>query len=181
MANVDLSLAARRVADGETPWFRVIVDHTQRDLFRLAARMLGSAADAEDVLQEAYVKAYRALTEGQFDGRSELRTWLYRVVANTAIDAMRRRAARPQQSDQRISEVGVSPNDVESQLALRELSEWLDQLPVEQKAAVVLKTVEGLTTPEVAEILGCSEGAVEQRLVRARATLRKRRGDDDQA
>lgn len=181
MATVDLSLAARRVGKGESAAFRIIVEHTQRDLFRLAARMLGSAADAEDVLQEAYVKAYRALVDGQFDGRSEVSTWLYRVVTNAAIDGLRRRAARPASDEQRLSGIQAEGIDADAQLALRELSEWLDDLPPDQKAAVILKTVEGLTTPEVAKILDCSEGAVEQRLVRARATLRKRRGDDEQS
>ncbi len=64
---------------------------------------------------------------------------------------------------------------LESRVALRELADLLDGLPAEQRAALVLKAVEGLTTPEIASILSCSEGAVEQRLVRARAALRERR------
>jgi RNA polymerase sigma-70 factor (ECF subfamily) len=62
----------------------------------------------------------------------------------------------------------------EQKLALTELSDFMNELPADQRAALVLKAVEGLTSPEIAEVLQCSEGAVEQRLVRARAALRKR-------
>jgi len=135
--------------------------------------MLGNVVDAEDVVQEAYVKAYRALTTGEFDGRANVTTWLYRIVTNQAIDAMRGRARRPKPTDtadESISDLASA----EQQLALTELSDWMDELPADQRATLVLKAVEGMTSPEIAEILQCSEGAVEQRLVRARAALRKR-------
>ncbi len=179
MAEADLSLAARRVEAGDRAQFRVIVEHTQRDLFRLAARVTGSLTEAEDVLQEAYLKAFRALSDGQFDRRAGLKTWLYRVVTNTAIDSLRRKAVRPAGSDDKLESTVARTDDPEAHMALRELSDWLGELPPDQRAAVVLKSVEGLTTPEVAKILECSEGAVEQRLVRARATLRRRRDDHD--
>lgn len=135
--------------------------------------MLGSVADAEDVVQEAYVKAYRALTTGEFDGRANVSTWLYRIVTNQAIDAMRSRVRRPKPTDtadESISDLASA----EQKLALAELEDWLGELPPDQRAALIMKTVEGMTSPEIAEIMQCSEGAVEQRLVRARAALRKR-------
>jgi RNA polymerase sigma-70 factor (ECF subfamily) len=135
--------------------------------------MLGSVADAEDVVQEAYVKAYRALTTGEFDGRANVSTWLYRIVTNQAIDAMRSRVRRPKPTDtadESISDLASA----EQTLALAELEDWLGELPPDQRAALIMKTVEGMTSPEIAEIMQCSEGAVEQRLVRARAALRKR-------
>ncbi len=135
--------------------------------------MLGNVIDAEDVVQEGYVKAYRALLSGEFDGRANVTTWLYRIVTNQAIDAMRSRKRRPQPTDtadESISDLASA----EQKLALAELEDWMSDLPADQKAALVLKAVEGLTSPEIAEVLQCSEGAVEQRLVRARAALRKR-------
>ena len=69
--------------------------------------------------------------------------------------------------------------ETEARLALRELDRWLGELPAEQRTVLVLRFVEGLTSAEVAEILGCSEGAVEQRLVRARASLRQRGNDHE--
>jgi RNA polymerase sigma-70 factor, ECF subfamily len=135
--------------------------------------MMGSVAEAEDVVQEAYVKAYRALSTGEFDGRANVSTWLYRVVTNQAIDAMRGRARRPQPTDT-ADESTSDLASAEQKLSLAELSDWMSDLPPDQRAALVLKAVEGLTSPEIAEVLQCSEGAVEQRLVRARTALRKR-------
>jgi RNA polymerase sigma-70 factor (ECF subfamily) len=169
----NLGEAVERVRTGDTAAFQRIVDATSPQLIRLGARMLGSVADAEDVVQEAYVKAYRALTTGEFDGRANVATWLYRIVTNQAIDAMRGRGRRPKPTDtadESISELASA----EEKLALTELEDWLSELPPDQRAALVLKAVEGMTSPEIAEIMQCSEGAVEQRLVRARAALRKR-------
>ena len=178
--SADLKLLAARATKGDRAAFRGIVLHTQDRLYRLSARMMGSTADAEDVLQEAYLKAYRALSDGRYDGRSNISTWLYRIVANAAVDGLRRRKSRP--TDQPVnSELARYDGNVsmEARLALQELDEWLSELPPEQRAVVVLKTVEGLTSAEVAKALDCSEGAVEQRLVRARATLRDRRARDE--
>jgi RNA polymerase sigma-70 factor (ECF subfamily) len=170
-----LEEAARRVVSGESAAFRLIVNATGDRLVRLAARMLGSTADAEDVVQEAFVKAYRSLTQGSFDFRSSVSTWLYRIVTHSAIDLLRQRARRRDDSDVAIEPGADGLAQVEAHVALRELSDSLSVLPPDQRAAIVLKAVEGLTSAEIAEILECSEGAVEQRLVRARATLRDRR------
>lgn len=169
----NLGQAVERVRSGDTAAFQQIVDATQARLVRLGARMLGSVVDAEDVVQEAYVKAYRSLVGGDFDGRANVTTWLYRIVTNQAIDAMRGRARRPKPTDT-ADESTSDLASAEQKLALAELSDWMDQLPPDQRAALVLKAVEGMTSPEIAEIMRCSEGAVEQRLVRARAALRKR-------
>jgi RNA polymerase sigma-70 factor (ECF subfamily) len=169
----NLTEAVMRVRSGDAAAFQRIVEATSTRLVRLAARMLGSIVDAEDVVQEAYVKAYRALTTGDFDGRANVSTWLYRIVTNQAIDAMRGRARRPKPTDTADDSISDRAS-AEQQLALSELSDWMSELPADQRAALVLKAVEGMTSPEIAEVLECSEGAVEQRLVRARAALRKR-------
>ncbi len=177
MADPDLSLLARRVAKGDVEAFGGIVRGTQGRLFRLAARLSGSASDAEDVLQEAYVKAFNALRDQRFDGRSSVQTWLYRIVSNAAIDATRRRRARPVSDTDELQPEADSSVDPDGRLALRELDEWLSELSVEQRTVLVLRAVEGFSTAETADILGCSEGAVEQRLIRARANLNKRRDE----
>lgn len=172
----DLEAAAARVVAGDAQAFGDIVEGTSQGLVRLAARLVGSVPDAEDVVQDAYVSAYRALVAGRFDARSSVKTWLYRIVTHRAIDALRSTARRPVGTDQ-LDEMAVAPATTpEAHLALVELSQWLEVLPPEQRAAVVLHSVQGFSSHETAEILGCSEGAVEQRLVRARATLRSRRG-----
>jgi RNA polymerase sigma-70 factor (ECF subfamily) len=149
--------------------FRSIVDRTQHELVRLAARLLGNLADAEDVVQEAYVKAYRALARGQFDARSSVRTWLYSIVTRTAIDSLR--SGQRRRALAAMDRVPDGPASPDAHLALLELASVLDRLPPDQRTALVLKSVEGRSSREIGEILGCSEGAVEQRLVRARAAL----------
>jgi RNA polymerase sigma-70 factor, ECF subfamily len=175
-----LEEAVNRVLKGDSSAFQGIVDATSMKLVRLSARMLGNVADAEDVVQEAYVKAYQSLVAGHFDGRSRVETWLYRIVVNATIDAKRRRtrSAEPRDAlrDELADEGGWGgAASAEARLALAELADWLGELPPDQHAALVLQAVEGRSSAEIAEILGCSEGAVEQRLVRARAALRQRR------
>ena len=171
--SVDLERLASRIAAGDGAAFELMVAQTSDALVRLGARLMGSVPDGEDVVQEAYLKAYRGLCEGRFDGRAQLRTWLGRIVVNTAIDALRVRRRAPSPREEALESVDASAS-AETRVALAELDAWLSALPPEQRAAVVLKSIEGHTSAEVAEMLGCSEGAVEQKLVRARATLRER-------
>jgi RNA polymerase sigma-70 factor (ECF subfamily) len=171
----NLEQAAQRLAEGDRSAFQVIVDATSAKLVRLSARMLGNVADAEDVVQEAYVKAYRALTEGGFDGRSRVETWLYRIVVNGTIDAKRK--LKRTATDELVEAGWDGAASAESIVALRELAGWLGELPEEQQTVLMLRAVEGLSSAEIAQILECSEGAVEQRLVRARTMLREKRRD----
>jgi RNA polymerase sigma-70 factor, ECF subfamily len=174
-----LEAEAALVARGNSEAFRRIVECTQYRLVRLALRILGDQDEAEDAVQESYVKAHDALVRGRFDGRASVETWLFRIVTRTAIDAARRRE-RAHRLPATL-EPAADGSTVEAQLALRELSAWLVELPKEQHAALLLKAVEGFSSAEVAEILECSEGAVEQRLVRARATLRGRAASEEPA
>jgi RNA polymerase sigma-70 factor, ECF subfamily len=169
-----LEEAAQRVQRGDASAFRAIVEATASRLVRFSSRIMGSVTEAEDVVQEAYVKAYRALVEGQFDARSSVTTWLHRIVVNASLDARRKRK-HDAKDDLRDAIAPVQNATAEETIALRELASWLDELPDDQRAALVLKSVEGMASSEIAAVLGCSEGAVEQRLVRARATLRERR------
>jgi RNA polymerase sigma-70 factor (ECF subfamily) len=174
----DLDEAVRRVAAGDRAAFDQVVTLATPRLYRLAARILGDEQEAQDVLQEAMIRAFDAMTAGTYEGRSGAFTWLYRVVTNAALDAMRsrkRRAARfdPDESSDH-EELVATAEVIAARAALRELGELLKELPPEQRTAIVLKEVEGLSTAEIAEAMGSSIGAVEQRLVRARATLRSR-------
>lgn len=171
-----LETAVDRVLKGDRSAFQAIVDATSQKLVRLGARIMGNQADAEDVVQEAYVKAYRALTGGEFDRRSSTSTWLYRIVVNGAIDAKRSRTRKRETSDDVLTDTSwEGAGSAEARVALTELDEWLSELPTDQRAALVLQTMEGLNNTEIAQVLGVSEGAVEQRLVRARSALRQRR------
>jgi RNA polymerase sigma-70 factor, ECF subfamily len=158
---------------GDPAAFRRLVLATSQKLVRLAARVMGSLEDGEDVVQEAYVKAHRALVDGRFDGRSRLDTWLYRIVANTAIDALRAGRKRPKSLDTIPEPTWDGAGAAEARVALAELDSLLGGLPPDQRAAIVMKSVEGMSSSEIAEIMNTTEGAVEQRLVRARAALRE--------
>lgn len=140
-------------------------------LYRLACRLLGGAQDAEDVLQEVYERAWTALRRGRFRGDAEPLTWLYRITTNVALNRLRAQRA-PEQTLP--PDESVDTPRGEAAVALRELGAALALLPADQRAALVLKELEGLSTREVARVLERTEGAVEQLLVRARATLRAR-------
>jgi RNA polymerase sigma-70 factor, ECF subfamily len=174
---VDLRFVATRVTKGDAAAFRQIVDHTRAGLYRLAARLLGDVGDAEDALQDSYVSAYRSLVDGRYDGRSKLETWLYRIVTNTCIDQLRKRKTRKDEPEHE----GRFDGHVtaEARVALRELDDMLAALSAQDRAAIVLVHVEGLTVKEAADTLGTTEGAMEQRLLRARAALRKKEKQDE--
>lgn len=161
--------------------FGLLIERTEARLFRLAARLLGDTAEAEDVLQDCYMRVYEHLDSGRFDPRAPVEAWLYRVVTNGALDALRarrrRRTLHPTTTEE---QTGHDPSSsYDARLAIRELNGWLDGLPAEQRVALVLKELEGLSAAEVGRTMGCSEGAVEQRLVRARAWLRERRDTEE--
>lgn len=152
----------------EAPSVAQLVAETSTDLFRLALRLTGDRADAEDVLQSTYMKAFQALQRGAFRARAELKTWLYRIVVNTAFDERRAAARR-----ERLLPAASAPGTAEP-VDLHELRTALACLPADQRAALVLKELHGLTSREAGEVLDRSEGAVEQLLVRARAALKAR-------
>ncbi len=169
-----LENAISRVEQGDLTAFEAIVQATSVQLVRVAARIVGDMAEAEDVVQESYISAYQALAQGQFDGRSHLSTWLRRIVINRAIDALRSRRRRPRLDDTQ-PEIGWDGvMSAEARLALVEIADLMQGLVPEQRAALALSALEGLSNSEIAHEMGCSEGAVEQRLVRARIALRQR-------
>lgn len=169
----NLKAVALSVSRGDSSAFRRVVAATSARLVRVAARILGSQEEAEDVVQESYLKAYRALVNGEFEERAEVSTWLYRIVTNGAIDALRGRGRRPIPTETLPEATFDGAASAEAHLALRELEAWLGVLPPEQRVALVLKTVEGLSSTEIAEVMGTTEGAVEQKLVRARVALKR--------
>jgi len=152
--------------------FDAIIRDAHPALLRFATRLIGDEAEAQDVLQEAYLKGYAAVRRGNYDGRASLRSWLFRIVRNTAYDAMRQRRRRqigpePPAVDERFGERLLA------RVSLTKLAMAIDALPDNQRAVLLRRSVQGCSTKEVAGEMACSEGAVEQRLVRARAQLRR--------
>lgn len=177
--SVDLRLVAARVAKGDGAAYRTIVEHTRAPLYRLAARLTGNLVEAEDVLQDAYLSGYRALTGGRYDGQARIETWLYRIVTNASIDALRKRKVRAEGGEPASEPRFDGTVKAEARVALRELDALLAELAPQDRAALVLVSVEGLTAKEAAEALACTEGALEQRLVRARSTIRKAKAREE--
>ncbi|MFO0549894.1 MAG: RNA polymerase sigma factor [Polyangiaceae bacterium] len=163
---------ADRVARSGAAAFSPIVAATQDRLFRAAMRLLGQPADSEDAVQETYARAFTALSEGRYEERGEIVGFLLTILTRVAIDLRRARALREAAPvDESIpSSRGVTQAQL---LASIELARLLDLLPFEQRVVVVLRHLEGMTSREVAVTLGITEGAVEQRNLRALTNLRK--------
>jgi RNA polymerase sigma-70 factor (ECF subfamily) len=152
-------------------------------LYRLALRLTGDSATAEDVVQEAFLKLMRGAD--RIEGRSGLATWLYRVAYNASLDRLRERKVLLQLPEDEhdappplptvLSPLPRSPEallgDAETRVALERA---IGELPHAQRAAFLLRDVEGLTTAEAAEALGLSEANLKVRLHRARLQLRER-------
>lgn len=169
----DLVDAAR---DGSDSAFAELVQRTQHDTYALARRLVSNDDDALDVVQEAYLRAYRALPT--FRGDSKFTTWMYRITANCASTYLSRR--RRQQHDQLTEHVDVrdtrpetDPEAAADTSALRaQLETAVSSLPPRLRAVVVLRDIYQLTHTEIAEELGISESAAKVRLHRARRRLR---------
>lgn len=167
---------AERIAALGVAGFGPVVRATEARLFRIALRILADAADAEDAVQESYMRAFDALSRGRYDEQLRVEAWLVTIVTRVSIDTLRSRKRRPQASDDEPhSQRALSEDQL---AAVVELGRWLNELGPDQRAAVVLKYMEGMTSAEVAAILGVSEGAVEQRLLRAKAALKRREADE---
>ena len=173
---VDLKLCAARAAKGDVRAFREIVEQTRGPMFRLAARLLAKESDAEDALQEAYVKAFEALRKGRYDGRAKVETWLYRIVTNACVDELRRRKVREATASSSADLAYDGRDHLAARIALAELEKRFADLVPENRAALVLVVLEGLSVSEAAEILESTPGSIEQRLVRARVALREASG-----
>ena len=151
-------------ADG---FLALIREHDLRHR-RLAFRLLGDRHRMDDVLQEAYARAFRALP--RFRGEASVATWLYRIVYNACLDDLRRSGARKEVSLEEWRETRAArSDDVEQRL---DLEAALASLPVDLKGVVLLVDAEELSYEETAEILGIPAGTVASRLNRARGVLR---------
>ncbi|MFI0510381.1 RNA polymerase sigma-70 factor (ECF subfamily) [Streptomyces canus] len=172
-AGTDDALLAVRAAEGDEDAFAVLVQRHAPALIRLATSLLGTAAEAEDAVQDAFISAWRRLPE--FQGRAAFGTWMYRIVTNRCLNVLRaRRPVAPLEAAGEVpaAEHTVSPARItEGRDAVRELREALDLLSAEQRACWVLRELDGRSYEFVAETLGISQEAVRARVFRARRCL----------
>ena len=169
----------RRVLEGETALYEIIMRRYNQRLYRAARAILRDDAEAEDVLQDTYVRAYQHLA--QFAGRAKFSTWLTRIAVHEALArvARRRRVEQIDAQDQGMGALMLKSNvpDPESQVARSEVARLLEEailaLPKSYRTVLMLRDVEEMSTAEAADALEMTEENVKVRLHRARALLRK--------
>ena len=179
--DVDAELVAR-VQQGDKRAFDLLVLKYQRKIMRLLSRMLRDPGDVEDVAQEAFIKAYRALP--QFRGDSAFYTWLYRIAINTARNWQAASARRPNTSNVIETEDGETFSQIdnltdistpESLVASRQIVETVNTaisaLPEELRTAIILREIEGMSYEDIAQTMQCPIGTVRSRIFRAREAI----------
>jgi len=161
---------------GDRAAFDLLVERYQRDIYRLCYRYVGNHEDANDMAQEAFLKAWRGLAS--FRGDSAFSTWIYRIAVNTCLNfrsARKPAADEPSESlpDQRPS----APERMASRERERQVRAAIARLPDKQRATLILKVYHELTHEEVARVLGSTVGTVKANLFHAVANLRKLVGE----
>ncbi len=171
-----------RAQRGDKHAYELLVTKYQRRLSRLISRFVRDSAEVEDVTQEAFIKAYRALPT--FRGESAFYTWLYRIGINTAKNyllALKRRAPTSTAFDAEeaegfeeaglLQEVSTPENELMSKQVVEVVNSSLLQLPDDLRTALTLREIEGLSYEEIADVMNCPIGTVRSRIFRAREAI----------
>lgn len=176
------AVVVARVRDGDVDAFRVLVERYNPTVFRLAHRMIGNQQDAEDVVQETFLRAYRQLK--RFEPRASFGTWLYRIAANCSLDLLRKRqretehralpdSAAVQASDSLLANTS-SPDCLAANTEVQQQVESaLDQLTPLERAAFTLRHFEGKSIEEISATLGVGANAAKQSIFRAVQKVRR--------
>jgi RNA polymerase sigma-70 factor (ECF subfamily) len=175
------ALLVARAKAGEPQAFDALVRRYRRRIFALALHLSGTESDADDIVQDVFIRAFRALD--QFEGRSEFFTWVYRLTVNRALDARRTRSRRSESSieeeDPRIERAlqvdacGDPRRAAELRQTYTRVLRALDGLPPEMRTTVVLVTLQGLSNAEAAVVQGCPRGTIAWRLHEGRRRLQE--------
>ncbi len=170
--------------EGDRAKFARLVEQYSPMIYRLGLKMLNNPQDAEDILQETFIKAYKHINK--FDGRSSVSTWLYRIATNEALMSLRKKRpdtvsfdvpsiyeSEPQEPLQIIDWCCMPEEEYLTAEGRTRLDQAAERLPESLRIVFVLRDIEGLSTRETAEVLNISETAVKTRLSRARLRLRE--------
>ena len=182
----DEALAVTRARGGDTEAFRFLVERHSRGVFRLAFRMTGNEHDAEDVVQETFLKAYRNLAA--FEERAQFGSWVHRIAANCAYDLLRARVRRDERlehaespEDDRTLAVAADDPSPERLVAGREvrgrLRAALARMSALERSAFTLRHVEGMSIAEISRALDLDTSAAKQSVFRAVRKLRQALGE----
>ncbi len=178
------ALLVERTVAGDQKAFELLVIKYQRRIQRLIGRMVRDVDLVEDIAQETFIRAYRAL--GQFRGEAQFYTWLYRIAVNTAKKALMDLKRNPTVSENayksddddetsRVENELTSPETPETLLASKEIANIINQamqdLPEELREAITLREIEGLSYEEISEAMNCPIGTVRSRIFRAREAI----------
>jgi RNA polymerase sigma-70 factor (ECF subfamily) len=170
-------IAIDKAQRGDRDAFRLLVDRHARPVFRLAFRMTGNEIDAEDMVQETFLKAWKQI--GKFDGRATFGTWLHRICANCSLDHLRARKRKQELADG-TDPLAQTPTGAPSPERLALSSEIggiliaaLDDLSEMERAAFVLRHYEGRSIEEISAVLGVQPGAAKHSVFRAVQKLRQ--------
>jgi len=171
-----------RAQKGDKRAFELLVMKYERKLGRLLSRMVRDAAEIDDITQESFIKAYRALP--QFRGESAFYTWLYRIAVNTAKNYLMAKGKREVATSDMVDEDGegmedvLMPHDIatpDAELQTKQIAkavnETVDALPEELRTAITLREIEGLSYEEIAQMMDCPIGTVRSRIFRAREAI----------
>jgi RNA polymerase sigma-70 factor (ECF subfamily) len=168
------AIAIERCRDGDSGAFRLLVEKHSRTVFRLAYRMTGNEQDAEDVVQETFLRAFRRIES--FDGRGAFSTWLCSIAANCSLDVLRLRQRAQQMggSEQDAPARDASPERLALSREARErVAAALDQLSTLERTAFTMRHFEGVSIGDIAAALGRPSGAVRHCVFRAVQKLRR--------
>lgn len=182
--DVDAELVSR-VQRGDKQAFDLLVLKYQRKIMRLLSRMIRDPGEIEDVAQEAFIKAYRALP--QFRGESAFYTWLYRIAINTARNWLAQNNRRPSTPSAQENEDGetfdatdnlTDSSNPESEMASRQIADTVNKaindLPEDLRNAIVMREIDGMSYEDIAESMSCPIGTVRSRIFRAREAIATR-------
>jgi RNA polymerase sigma-70 factor (ECF subfamily) len=178
-------LLVERVQAGDKKAFDLLVSKYHRKVIRLISRLVRDPAEVEDIAQEAFIKAYRSMS--QFRGDSAFYTWLYRIAVNTAKNALVASNRRPvplsdltrsdddSDAEPWIPEAGIDSQTPEAMLSSRQVAQTVDKamqaLAPDLRTAIMLREIEGLSYEEIAEAMNCPIGTVRSRIFRAREAI----------
>ncbi len=173
-----------RVQQGDKAAFDLLVRKYQQKVLNVIMRYVRDPDEAQDVAQEAFIKAYRALP--RFRGDSAFYTWLYRIAINTAKNMLVSRGRRPPGSDvevevaeqldsgARLKDRATPESYIHEEEVMRTVKQAMDELPEDLRTAIMLRELEGMSYEEIAEAMSCPIGTVRSRIFRAREAIDKK-------
>ena len=179
-ANVD-QLLVERVQKGDKRAFDLLIQKYQHRIISLVSRYVSDSSEAQDVAQEAFIKAYRAI--GRFRGDSAFYTWLYRIAINTAKNWIVAKNRRPPASDidavdaeqygmsSRLKEISTPENEMLREEIERTVYDTIASLPEDLRTAIMLREMDGMSYEEIATTMDCPIGTVRSRIFRAREAI----------